>query len=420
MISQSLEDKVRATEELIKKFHKENDGNIFVSFSGGKDSTVLRHIALNIFPDLKVVFSNTTNELLEVYQFVKSFGDSVIWVHPTITFQESVKKHGFPLVSKEVAHLVFQLKNINTPKTKTLRMYGNAKGTGKVPAKWKFLAEQPFDMNNKCCQRLKKDPLEKWSKKNGMKPMIAIMSDESNLRKQLSLYGSENGSKLYPFLRSGWREEDIWEYAKKHNIRFAECYYDRIVNGQLLKGETRTGCEYCGFGIHLDGAKRFMRSKLLTPKRYKKMMSLENNGVKFSEAIDMVMKGESQKEEYGLYGYEILSVDENDQNKIIHTRLLHEKMRNCSCGSTNVRPFGTKTYKYIDVPVESKFVEVHVTSHNYVCDSCYKVSHPFFPFMNDCWKMTDRLVEYIKDSSRSAEDISKETGVDKSVLKEFF
>lgn len=283
-----LNEKIKLAENEIIKHYNLNNGNIFISFSGGKDSTVLRHVALKLYPNLKTVFSDTTNELAEIYTFIKN-QDNVIWVKPTITFVESVKKHGFPLVSKEVSHYVWQLKNIKTEKTRNIRMHGNAKGNGKVPEKWKFLARQPFNLNNKCCQRLKKDPLTKWAKKNNnAKPIIAIMYGESMLRRQLALYGKEDGKKIYPFLRTGWTDQDIWAYADKYNIRFAECYYDSLVGGVLLKGETRTGCEYCAFGLHLEEIDRFTRSRLLTPKRYEKMMNLENGGVKFSEALTMV------------------------------------------------------------------------------------------------------------------------------------
>lgn len=63
------------------------------------------------------------------------------------------------------------------------------------------------------------------------------MADENNLRKQLFLYGKDDGKKVYPFLKTGWTESDIWEYAKINNIRFDECYYDRYIDGILIKSE---------------------------------------------------------------------------------------------------------------------------------------------------------------------------------------
>jgi hypothetical protein len=54
-----LEDKIEAAKKIIKRYYDENNGNVFVSFSGGKDSTVLLHIARSVYPDIKGVYSNT-------------------------------------------------------------------------------------------------------------------------------------------------------------------------------------------------------------------------------------------------------------------------------------------------------------------------------------------------------------------------
>jgi len=421
MVTLTLEDKIKLAEDEIKKHYQLNDGNIFVSFSGGKDSTVLRHIALKLYPDLKVVFSDTTNELHEVYQFVKSF-NNVVWCRPTISFIDSVKLHGFPLVSKEVSHLVWQLKNIQSSKTKKLRMYGNNNGVGKVPEKWKFLAEQRFDLNNKCCQRLKKDPLEKFSKETGLKPMIAIMSGESRLRKQLAMYGKDDGNHCYPFLRTGWTDQDIWEYADKFNIRFAECYYDRYVGDIFLKGENRTGCEYCGFGIHLEENSRFNRSRLLTPKRYKKMMGLENNGVKFSEAIDIVMKKELPVPVLGLYGYEIVKFEEEEHDIHIELKHLHDKKKCKHCNSSSMRKKGKRNQFYFDTPMRGKRVGLHIEVQGYLCNDCNKFSQAYLPFMSETHSMTDRLVEYIKNNSlqRPFTHLANEIGVSEGIIRKMF
>ena len=40
-----LDEKIKRTKELILEWYLQYDGQVFVSFSGGKDSTVLLHIA---------------------------------------------------------------------------------------------------------------------------------------------------------------------------------------------------------------------------------------------------------------------------------------------------------------------------------------------------------------------------------------
>ena len=68
----TFEQKIIAAENVIHKAYEKENGNLFISFSGGKDSTILRHIALKLYPNLKVVFSNTTNELAEVLKYIKT------------------------------------------------------------------------------------------------------------------------------------------------------------------------------------------------------------------------------------------------------------------------------------------------------------------------------------------------------------
>ena len=78
-----------------------------------------------------------------------------------------------------------------------------------------------------------------------------------------------------------WNDKDIWEYINKYNLSYCDIYD---------KGETHTGCAYCGFGCHLEKDSRFDRLKNREPKRYNQMMSLENNGVTYKEALDIVLK----------------------------------------------------------------------------------------------------------------------------------
>ncbi len=54
-----LERKIQISQARIIEWYRHFNGKVVVSFSGGKDSTVLLHMVRSIFPDVKAVFSNT-------------------------------------------------------------------------------------------------------------------------------------------------------------------------------------------------------------------------------------------------------------------------------------------------------------------------------------------------------------------------
>ena len=107
MQGMSLNDKIRMTQRRIEEWVQEygQDG-VYVSFSGGKDSTVLLTIARQIFPNIKAAFVDTGLEYPEVRQFVKNW-DNVEWLKPKKTFKQVISDYGYPFVSKEVAERVY-------------------------------------------------------------------------------------------------------------------------------------------------------------------------------------------------------------------------------------------------------------------------------------------------------------------------
>ena len=102
-----LEVKVGMTKTRIREWVKEYgiDG-VFISFSGGKDSTVLLHIARQMYPNIKAVFVDTGLEYPEIRKFVKTF-DNVEILRPKMRFDEVIKKYGYPIISKEIAECVY-------------------------------------------------------------------------------------------------------------------------------------------------------------------------------------------------------------------------------------------------------------------------------------------------------------------------
>lgn len=303
---QPLGIKVAHSKRIIKQFYNHVNGKVYVSYSGGKDSTVLLHLVRSIYSDCIAVFSNTTNEYPEIIKYVKKTPD-VIWVHPKKTFKQMIKETGFPLVSKKVSRGIWVLRHPteNNKATRKLCLTGiNQKGTynqnSKLPEKWKFLTNTDhikFETTNKCCDVLKHEPIERFERENKLRPFIGTMAYESSGRAEnYQMYGcnifSNGKEKSRPL--SIWTEQDIWDYAKINDIKFCELYYDAISkNGKYIQAEDRTGCMACGFGYHLEKSDlfnqdRFDRLKLRRPKLYENYMNLTNGGVTFREALSIV------------------------------------------------------------------------------------------------------------------------------------
>ena len=104
----SLEDKIRFSQKRIEQWvNKFGENGTYISFSGGKDSTVLLHLVRSIFPNVPAVFVDTGLEYPEIKKFVKTF-DNVEIIRPKMMFNQVLDKYGFPIISKEVSECVDQ------------------------------------------------------------------------------------------------------------------------------------------------------------------------------------------------------------------------------------------------------------------------------------------------------------------------
>lgn len=102
-----LDQKVQLTKQRIQEWvDRWGLDGVCVSFSGGKDSTVLLHIAREMYPDIKAVFIDTGLEYPELREFVRTF-DNVDWIKPQMSFKQTIQKYGYPFISKEVAECVY-------------------------------------------------------------------------------------------------------------------------------------------------------------------------------------------------------------------------------------------------------------------------------------------------------------------------
>lgn len=106
-----LDIKIAKSKQRIREFvqHFGIDG-VYVSFSGGKDSTVLLHLVRSIYPEVEAVFSNTGLEFPELVEFVKT-KENVTMVRPKKSFKQVLEQEGYPLISKKTARMIHDCQN---------------------------------------------------------------------------------------------------------------------------------------------------------------------------------------------------------------------------------------------------------------------------------------------------------------------
>lgn len=268
-------------------------GHVYVGFSGGKDSTVLKHIVDSMYDDVPALFVNTGLEYPEIQKFAMS-QPNVVTVRPEMRFDEVVKKYGYPAISKAVSHAVDIAKR--NPDGNVAKNVFDPAGTGRFAFhKWAFMLDAPFDISDKCCNVMKKNPSKKFAKETGRMPILGTMAEESALRYKSWL---QNGCNAFESKSptsqpmSFWTEQDVLHYLKKYDVPYCSVYGDIVLDenpefsGQMnaidypgdyapedkLKttGCDRTGCIFCMFGCHLEkDPNRFQRLKETHPRQYK-------------------------------------------------------------------------------------------------------------------------------------------------------
>ena len=107
MQSLPLEVKIRMTQRRICEWvERYGMDGVYIAFSGGKDSTVLLHMARQLYPEIPAVYVDTGLEYPEVKAFVKQH-ENVEILRPKKDFRQVIEQYGYPFISKEVAGCVW-------------------------------------------------------------------------------------------------------------------------------------------------------------------------------------------------------------------------------------------------------------------------------------------------------------------------
>lgn len=296
-----LEGKIILTQQRIREWYDHWQGQVYVSFSGGKDSTVLKHLVETTsgVDDVPSVFVNTGLEYPEIRMFAQS-QPNVITVRPEMRFDEVIQTYGYPVISKDVSRRIYYAKKGS--EWAVLSIQGlNKDGT---ESKFKrtnycqhaYLVDAPFGVSDYCCTVMKKRPAKQYEKETGRKPIIGVMACESKQRTDAYL---KTGCNAYTASRSVskplsfWTEQDILEYIIKYDLDYCSVYGEikRDESGMLYTtGLNRTGCMFCAYGAQREAApNRFQRMKETHPRQHAYCMkSKEEGGLGLAEVLDYI------------------------------------------------------------------------------------------------------------------------------------
>ena len=278
----TLHQKIDHSLGVIEAFNAHFDGQVFVSFSGGKDSCVMLSVVEMVLPQVPVVFIMTGCESPSVCRFIRQQQDRhrIEIIKPEKTLRQVFSECGFPLVSKEVSHDIQSVRRNPYCQSSRRKLWlGNPHH---IPERWMYLLNEPYEVSDRCCFWLKKKPSHDYMKRTGRRPFLGLLASEGYTRQSTYIKRggcnsfSEDGKQYatsWPL--AIWTEQDVWAYILDRRIDIPDIY---------SKGATRTGCMGCGFGAQqsTETLDTLMR---LWPKWYNLIMNYENHGTRYGDAL---------------------------------------------------------------------------------------------------------------------------------------
>ncbi|MBR9655790.1 phosphoadenosine phosphosulfate reductase family protein [Bacillus cereus] len=239
-------------------------GLIYLSFSGGKDSTVVAELIkiANLPIKIPFVFANTGIELNATLEHVKNYDyENVVLVKPRKPAVKIWKEDGRPIKSKLKSEALgtYQRhidKPLSTSRTRQL-ISGEAEKAGEKTGKKTMysLAKKDFHLlhpdleykiANKCCHYMKKLPFKDFAKDNDMYgTFTGVRSSEGGVRAATykSCVHIGKGFDGREYITSmpifDWTDEMMNEFIEVFDVKLSDAY--------TIYGMERTGCMACPF-----------------------------------------------------------------------------------------------------------------------------------------------------------------------------
>lgn len=317
------------------------DGDIWIGFSGGKDSSLVLDMYCEALVSLgmqarpvKVKFADTTNETTNMYKFIRFFIDYVQKkygvivefekVRPEISWAHFCKENGIPLISKDQARrvrtvksdmrklgvdydavcrlfrkgdisAVRELQDLGFSKTSILALTGyvdSREEFGKkytLSRKWLPMVNCPVDLTEQCCINVKEKPLDRISSyalMTGEQAAESTSRTEQYLRTGCNFTFPDGSFKSKPL--GAMTANGVLYALKFRGTPICTDYGEIVCEDGCYKctKAQRTGCALCGFGCQYD-TERFVRLQDTEPAKLKfAFKSKEDGGLGYKEAIE--------------------------------------------------------------------------------------------------------------------------------------
>lgn len=263
--------------EVIKKVNEQYDleNNAYISFSGGKDSTILNHLIDLALPNNKIprVFINTGIEYNDIIDFVNDLAsndDRFVIIKPNLPIKSTLEKYGYPFKSKQHSHnlSIYQNNRDKIEYTTTIKKYlGLIYGTNKIKCpkmlEYQFSPQFNIKCSDKCCTKMKKEPVTKWQKDNNKTIALTGMR-KSEGGQRASLKGcivTDKDNKVIKFHPLLVVDENFekW-FINQFNVKLCKLYYEPF-------NFIRTGCKGCPFNPFLQEQLDIMEELLPNEKK---------------------------------------------------------------------------------------------------------------------------------------------------------
>ena len=247
-----LFDRIEIIKNTIQKYGEEN---FYLSFSGGKDSTVLSWLIDKALPNNKIprVFIDTGIEYTMIRDFVFNLAKKdkrFVVIKPTQPIKQMLERVGYPFKSKEHSLYLQQFQKNGMSKTTQRYLCPSEKrksyGCPEI-LKYQFTKDFNIKISNQCCYELKKKPIHQWQKDNHRPITITGMrKDEGGNRKNITCILTNQKGELTHFHPLAF-VSDEWEdwLIKREKIALCPLYCQPY-------NFKRTGCAGCPFNLQLQ------------------------------------------------------------------------------------------------------------------------------------------------------------------------